>query len=129
MALGIPLEKTLYDTAKKYRITEFDFFVTSIILQRETGGNLSEILANLSEALRLRLMMRLKIKAMSAEAKASMYIIGALPFFVLGALMIMSPEYVDPLVNDFRGNIAAAIAASMLGFGMWVMMRMARFEI
>lgn len=129
MALGVPLEKTLYETSAKFRITEFDFFVTSIVLQRETGGNLSEILANLSEALRQRIMMRLKIKAMSSEAKASMYIIGALPFVVLLALKITSPEYLAPLFDDYRGNIAAAIAGAMLSTGVFVMVRMTKFEI
>lgn len=129
MALGIPLEKTLYDTARKYRITEFDFFVTSIVLQRETGGNLSEILSNLSEALRQRLMMRLKIKAMSSEAKASMYIISALPFIVIGALSFTSPEYLLPLIDDYRGNIALGIAGGMLGMGVFIMIRMTKFEI
>lgn len=129
MALGVPLEKTLYDTAIKFRITEFDFFVTSIVLQRETGGNLSEILNNLSEALRQRLMMRLKIKAMSSEARASMYIIGGLPFIVTVALHFFSPEYLLPLFNDFRGNIALAIAGGMLFTGIFIMSRMAKFEI
>lgn len=129
MALGVPLEKTLYETALKYRITEFDFFVTSIVLQRETGGNLSEILNNLSEALRQRLMMRLKIKAMSSEARASMYIIGSLPFIVLLALKVFSPEYLTPLFEDFRGNIALAVAGGMLFSGIFIMNRMAKFEI
>lgn len=129
MALGIPLEKTLYDTAAKYRITEFDFFVTSIVLQRETGGNLSEILDNLSEALRQRLMMRMKIKAMSSEANASMYIIGALPVIVMLALHFLSPEYLVPLFDDYRGNIALAIAAGMLGSGVGIMLKMTKFEI
>lgn len=129
MALGVPLEKTLYDTAAKYRITEFDFFVTSIVLQRETGGNLSEILNNLSEALRQRLMMRMKIKAMSSEARASMYIISALPFVVMLALKVTTPDYLDPLFDDYRGNIAAFIAMGMLGTGVFIMLRMAKFEI
>ncbi len=129
MALGIPLEKTLYETARKYSITELDFFVTSIVLQRETGGNLSEILANLSEAMRQRLMMKLKIKAMSSEARASMYIIGALPLVVMGALKFISPEYIDMLFFDLRGNIALGIAGFMLGFGIFVMTRMTKFDI
>lgn len=129
MALGVPLERTLYETAVKYRITEFDFFVTSIVLQRETGGNLSEILNNLSEALRQRLMMRMKIKAMSSEAKASMYIIGFLPFFVMGALAFTSPDYLTPLFNDYRGNIALFIAGGMLSMGVFIMSRMTKFEI
>jgi tight adherence protein B len=129
MALGVPLEKTLYDTAAKYRITEFDFFVTSIVLQRETGGNLSEILNNLSDALRQRLMMRLKIRAMSSEARASMYIISALPFVVMGGLYITTPSYLVPLVDDYRGNVALAIAGCMLLSGVFIMSRMTRFEI
>lgn len=129
MALGVPLEKTLYETAKKFRITEFDFFVTSIVLQRETGGNLSEILNNLSEALRARLMMVLKIKAMSSEARASMMIIGALPFVVLAALKVASPVYLAPLFDDYRGNIALAIAGGMLFTGIFIMSRMTKFEI
>lgn len=129
MALGVPLERTLYDTAQKYGITEFDFFVTSIVLQRETGGNLSEILSNLSEALRNRTMMRMKIKAMSSEAKASMYIIGALPFVVLIALWVMSPEYLNPLFDDFRGNIALVLAGGMLSTGIYIMTKMTQFEI
>lgn len=129
MALGVTLEKTLYETAAKFRITEFDFFVTSVVLQRETGGNLSEILANLSEALRQRLVMQMKIKAMSSEAKASMYIISALPFFVIGALAAISPDYLIPLVHDYRGNIALAIAGGMMSTGVFIMFRMTKFEI
>ncbi|MDE3061377.1 MAG: type II secretion system F family protein, partial [Pseudomonadota bacterium] len=67
MKLGVPMEKALQETAHKLDLTEFNFFTTSIVLQRETGGNLAEILNNLSEVLRSRFMMRMKIKAMSSE--------------------------------------------------------------
>lgn len=127
--LGIPVEKALQDTAKKLSSTEFNFFVTSIILQRETGGNLSEILNNLADVLRKRFMMRMKIKAMSSEAKASAYIIAALPFVVITALAFISPAYMMPLIDDHRGNLAAAGAACSLMLGMGIMMKMTRFEI
>lgn len=129
MTLGIPMERALSEMANKYQITEFDFFVTSIILQRETGGNLSEILSNLSEALRQRLMMRLKIKAMSSEARASMYIISALPFFVIGALAFISPDYLRPLLDDPSGHTAIGLAVGMMSSGIFIMMRMTKFEI
>lgn len=129
MKLGVTLEKALLETAKKLDMTEFNFFTTSIILQRETGGNLSEILNNLSEVLRGRFIMRMKIKAMSSEARASAYIIGALPFVVILAVTFTSPGYMSPLLNDYRGNICAAVAAFMMSFGMWVMNRMTKFEI
>lgn len=129
MALGVPLERSLYMMAEKMDITEFNFFVTSIILQRETGGNLAEILSNLSEVLRGRHMFKMKIKAMSMEAKASAYIVGSLPIVVSAALFFMSPGYMDPFFDDYRGTIAACAAAASLGFGFLVMFRMTKFEI
>ena len=129
MKLGVSLEKALQETAKKLDMTEFNFFTTSIILQRETGGNLSEILNNLSEVLRNRYLMRMKIKAMSSEARASAVIIGALPFIVIIAVSVMSPAYMSVLYTDHRGNVAAMIAAGMMGFGLWVMNKMTKFEI
>lgn len=127
--LGVPMEQALADTAKKLELTEFNFFTTSIVLQRETGGNLSEILNNLSTVLRSRTMMRLKIKAMSSEARASAYIIGALPFLVIGAVYIFSPEYLKPLFNDYRGNLWGLGAMCSLIMGVTVMTKMTRFEI
>ncbi len=129
MKLGVPLEKALQEMAKKMDITEFNFFTTSIILQRETGGNLAEILSNLSEVLRGRFLMRMKIKAMASEAKASAMIIGALPFVVFGLITVVSPGYMDVLYDDPRGNICGAVALGMLTFGLWVMRRMTQFEI
>jgi tight adherence protein B len=129
MKLGVPMEKAMQEVAKKLDYTEFNFFVTSIILQRETGGNLSEILNNLGEVLRKRLMMRLKIKAMTSEARASSMIIGSLPFIVTIAVSVMSPDYIKPLFNDYRGNYAAFTAAGLLFLGIWSMNRMAKFEI
>lgn len=129
MKLGVPLEKALHETARKMMLTEFNFFTTSIVLQRETGGNLSEILNNLSEVLRGRFIMGMKIKAMSSEARASAMIIGALPFVVILAVSVTSPQYMAPLINDHRGNIAAFVAIGMMGMGLWVMNKMTRFEI
>lgn len=127
--LGVSLEKALQDTAKKLNLTEFNFFATSIVLQRETGGNLSEILSNLSDVLRKRFMMRMKIKAMSSEAKASAMIVGSLPFIVIGALSVIAPDYLTPLIETTSGNIAAGCAALSLTIGITVMIKMSQFEI
>ena len=129
VALGMTFEKALEGAAKKLGMTEFNFFITSIILQRETGGNLGEILNNLSEVLRGRQTMRLKIKALSSEAKASAIIVGALPFFVFIALNVLSPDYLEPLYSDFRGNLAMFGAGCSLCIGGFIMMKMTQFEI
>lgn len=127
--LGMPMEKALADAASKMGLTEFNFFVTTIILQRETGGNLSEILNNLSDMLRQRHMMKLKIGALSSEARASAYIIGALPFLVFTILQVISPEYLAPLFDDPRGNKALVGALISLGMGALIMKRMTQLEI
>jgi len=127
--MGVNFEDALMSMAKKLQINEFNFFVISITLQRETGGNLSEILENLATTVRARAMMKLKIKAMTSEARMSAYIVGALPFFVTGALLVMSPGYIDPLFNDLRGNIAGIIGMLMFGSGMFIMFKMGKFEI
>lgn len=129
MKLGVPLEKALLEAAKKLELREFHFFTTSIILQRETGGNLGEILNNLSDVLRSRFIMKMKIHAITSEARASAVIIGALPFIVGGAVLFLSPKYMLPLIDDPSGNTSLAVAGFMLSFGLWTMNRMARFEI
>jgi tight adherence protein B len=127
--LGVTLEDALLESAQDLQSTEFNFFVTSIILQRETGGNLGEILSNLSQVLRQRSMMRLKIKAMSSEARASAYIVGLLPIGVILALMFVSPDYLLPLIEEESGNLAAAAAVGSMGMGGFIMFKMTQFEI
>ena len=127
--LGVPMEKALSDAAARLDMTEFNFFVTTIILQRETGGNLGEILGNLAQVLRDRQVMKLKVGALSSEARASGYIVGALPFFVFGALSLLSPDYLRPLYDDFRGNLSLGAALGMMLLGGFIMKRMTQFEI
>jgi tight adherence protein B len=129
MKLGVTLEKALLETAKKLELREFHFFTTSIILQRETGGNLSEILNNLSDVLRSRFMMKMKIHAITSEARASTVIIGSLPFIIATAVSFLSPKYLLPLIDEPGGHQALVMAVGMLFSGIWMMRRMARFEI
>src|SRR3546814_18875524 len=87
------MEAALQESAEMLGTPEFQFFCITIQIQRETGGNLAETLANLSDVLRKRAQLKLKIRAMSSEAKASAYIVGALPFFVLGVVWTVNPSY------------------------------------
>jgi len=98
-------------------------------VQRETGGNLAETLDNLGEVLRRRRQMRAKARAMASEARASTMILGSLPAVVGAVLMLTSPTYITPLFTDIRGLILLGLAALMLGSGVFIMVRMSRFEI
>jgi len=127
--LGEPLETALWQVARAINKPEMDFLAVSISIQIETGGSLAEALGNLADLLRKRQQMKLKIKAISSEAKASAMIIGALPFIMLGLLAMMSPDYVLPLFTDPRGQFMLGAGATSIGVGAFVMWRMTQFEI
>lgn len=127
--LGRTLEEALWEAARRLATPEFKFFIISLSVQRETGGNLAETLENLSDILRKRRQMRLKVRALSSEARASAYIIGALPFAMFAILMIVSGDYVLQLFTDPRGLLMVGAGLFSMALGAVVMARMVRFEI
>lgn len=127
--VGQSLEEALWDSARRVDVADFKFFVISLAVQRETGGNLAETLANLVDILRRRRQMKLKIKAMSSEAKASALILGSLPFIMFGILMVINKKYVSILYLDPRGHMLLAAGLGIIGFGAFVMKKMVSFEI
>jgi tight adherence protein B len=127
--LGTTIEDAMWDAAKRLDTPEFKFFVIALTIQKETGGNLTETLENLSDILRRRRQMRLKIKAMSSEARASALIIGALPFVMFGVLYMLNPGYIGQLFDENRGIVAVSIGAVWMVMGFAVMAKMVRFEI
>lgn len=126
---GSQIDTALWDAAKRLDMAEFKFFVVSLSVQQETGGNLAETLANLSDILRRRKQMRLKIKAMSSEAKASAMILGSLPFIMFCIIYAMNPGYESLLFTDPRGRAILAAGLLTMASGIFVMSRMVRFEI
>jgi tight adherence protein B len=99
-----------------------------ISIQQKSGGNLAETLANFSRVIRERRKMAGKIKAMSAEAKASAGIIACLPFTVAILVYFSSPEYISLLWKTFHGKITMLIAAFWMMMGVLVMRKMIRFD-
>ena len=129
MKIGRTLEGALQETANRLGTAEFQFFVITLAIQRETGGNLAETLSNLSEVLRKRMQMKLKISAMSSESKASAYIIGVLPFIVFGLISFISPDYMASFFKDQRLMIAGIGGMIWMAIGAYIMRQMINFEI
>ena len=127
--LGQPIDDALSEVADRIGLADFRFFVIALSVQRETGGNLSEALENLSDILRRRRQMVLKVKALSSEAKASAIIIGSLPFIMFAILRMVSGNYVQTLFTDPRGTILLGIGLGFMVVGVGVMMKMVKFEI
>jgi len=127
--IGNGVEDGLWDVAKRIDTPDFKFLIIAISIQRETGGNLAETLAGLANTLRKRRQIKLKIKAMSSEARASAWIIGSLPFIMFFLLWLANDEYISMLIDDPRGIYMIGAGLSLIGTGVAVMFKMVRFEI
>jgi tight adherence protein B len=129
MKIGRTMEAALQETADRLGTAEFQFFVITLAIQRETGGNLAETLSNLADVLRKRAQMKLKIRAMSSESKASAYIVGSLPFIVFGLVYMMNPTYMHGFFTDQRLMVAGIGGMVWMGIGAGIMAKMVSFEI
>lgn len=129
MKIGKTMDQALQETSDRLGTPEFQFFVITIAIQRETGGNLAETLANLADVLRKRGQMKLKIKAMSSESKASAYIIGALPFIVFGLIWFINGSYMQNFFTDQRLILTGLGGMVWMSIGAFIMRQMINFEI
>ena len=129
MKIGRMMETALQETSDRIGTAEFQFFVITLAIQRETGGNLPETLSNLADVLRKRGQMKLKIRAMSSESKASAYIVGSLPFIVFGLVTMINPEYMAGFFVDQRLIVAGLGGLCWMSIGVFIMAKMVSFEI
>ena len=127
-SLGIPIEVCLDQMYERMPISEVNFFSTVLNIQKTTGGNLGEALANLSNVLRGRKILREKIKSLSAEAKVSAMIIGSLPIIVMILVTIASPDYMNDLYKTSTGQRNMMIGAGMMVVGTLMMRKMINFK-
>ncbi|WCT78034.1 type II secretion system F family protein [Novosphingobium humi] len=127
--IGRGMDEALQDTADRLNMAEFNFFCITIAIQRETGGNLAETLGNLADVLRKRAQMKLKIRAMSSESKASAYIVGSLPFMVFLMINWVNPQYLAGFFTDDRLIITGLGGLTWMAIGVFIMAKMVSFEI
>lgn len=110
-------------------VFDLRLFVSSVSLQRETGGNLIEILTNIAGTIRSRFVFEAKVRAMTSEAKFTAGLLACLPIGVMTVLACLNPEYLVPLWDDILGNVILGIAVSMYAFGGWVMYEISNVEV
>jgi tight adherence protein B len=127
-ALGLSVGEACERLYQRVPVTEANFFGIVIQIQQKSGGNLAETLANFSRVIRERRKMQGKIKAMSAEAKASAAIIACLPFTVAILVYFSSPDYISLLWKTFHGKFTMLIAGFWMTVGTLVMRKMIRFD-
>jgi tight adherence protein B len=128
ISVGVDMEAALWGLADRTQLSEFRFFVVTVVLQRETGGNLTETLDNLADVIRKRRAVRQRARVLSAEARLSIFILSALPFVAGSALYVMNRDYILRLFTTPEGKtlLGAAVVSLVLGLGtMHLMIRKA----
>jgi tight adherence protein B len=126
---GVSYENALKNLGMKIDCNDLKFFVISVIIQRQSGGNLAEILENIGRLIRERFKLKGHIRTLSAEARISAYILIALPFIMAAMLMYMNPEYLMPLIRDPIGNVMLGVAGALMAAGIVSMRRLVQITV
>ena len=126
---GISVPQALKNMAKRMDCSEIKYFVVGVILQRETGGNLAELMETLANLIRERFVFDGKVSTLSAEGKLSAMVLICLPFVIIAFLKLTQPGYMNLLFTDPIGRLMAAIAGVMMIIGIFIMTRMVKIEV
>lgn len=118
-SLGQPLEECLKEMARRIESTDFAFFVTAVLIQRQTGGDLSEVLGNISGMIRQRIRLQQHVKAKTAEGRFTGYILAAFPAVMFVVAYMLNPEYASVLINTGTGLTLLGIAVGLQLLGLY----------
>jgi tight adherence protein B len=118
---GLPLKDALNDLAQRINIIDVRFFVTAVMIQRDTGGNLSEILDNLAHVVRERFKIQRQVRVHTAHGRFTSYVLLSLPAFLAVALSILNPDHMAPMFRERMGQMMLMGAMVLQAFGyLWI---------
>jgi tight adherence protein B len=136
MQIGIPMEKALDNLLRRIPSDDLDFVITAINVQREVGGNLSEILDTISFTIRERVRIKGEIRVLTATVRTSGIVLSLIPVFLSIALWFISPEYISSFFQEspgipqpLCGMIAVVSIVTMIALGYFIMMKIADIEV
>jgi tight adherence protein B len=127
--LGLPLDDTLRNLTLRIPLTDVRIFVSALLIQRESGGNLAEILDNLSYVIRERFRILRQVEILSAEGRISMWVLMGAPIVGAVLLFLINPDYMSRLFSDPWGRIALGTAAGMQFIGYLIIRKIVRIEV
>lgn len=129
MNYGLDFEEVMQNLASRVDAEEVRFFVTAVLVQKTTGGNLAEIMNRIAALLRERIKTRGEVQVLAAEMKTSSHVLIGLPFFIAGVLQLLSPDYFRILFENPTGRVIIVIQLTMMLVGYLIMRRMVNFRI
>ncbi|VXC18666.1 type II secretion system F family protein [Massilia sp. 9I] len=126
---GVPMNEALHGMAARIPLTDLRYLIIAVLIQRESGGNLAEILGNISQIIRARLKLVAHVRVLSAEGRMSAWILSLLPFAVLCIMLLTNHKYVSLLWTDPSGQRALWYCAGMLVVGVIWLRRIIRIRV
>jgi len=125
---GVSLQQALGHLSERVPLTDLRYFVVAVLIQRESGGNLTEILTNLSRLIRERLKLMGKVRVLSSEGRLSAWILGLMPFFLAGVMYLVNPKFMAPLWNDPIGIAIIKYMLSLMLIGALIMRKIIKIR-
>jgi tight adherence protein B len=126
---GVTLQQALTNLSERVPITDLRYFVVAVLIQRDSGGNLTEVLGNLSQLIRNRLKLMAKVRVLSSEGRLSAWILGVMPFALAGLMNLVNPAFMRPLWNDPIGIAIVKYMLILMAIGIVVLAKMSRIRI
>jgi tight adherence protein B len=126
---GVSLQQALSHLSERVPLTDLRYFVVAVLIQRESGGNLTEILANLGRLIRERLKLLAKVKVLSSEGRMSAWILTLMPFFLAFIMNLANPDFMRPLWTDPLGITIVQYMLTLMAFGVFIMRRIVRIRV
>jgi tight adherence protein B len=129
VGFGIPFKDAIGQLADRVQSNDLNFFVISLMIQHETGGNLTELLDGLAKTMRERFKLRGKIRTLSSEGRSSAWILGSLPFVLAGILALINPGYISVLWTTPQGQNLMLIGAGLMSVGFFLLSRIIQIKV
>jgi len=126
---GLPVRDALLNLADRIPLVDIKFFVTAVMLQRETGGNLAEILDNLSYVIRERFKILRQVRVHTAQGRLTMVLLMALPPTIVMVMLTLNPSFIQPLFTDPVGHALIVAGITLQTFGYFVIRRIIRIQV
>ncbi len=126
---GMPVRDALINLTERMPLVDVKFFVTAVMLQRETGGNLAEILDNLSYVIRERFKIQRQVRVYTAQGRLTMGLLMGMPPIIVTVMMVLNPSFIKPLFSDPIGHTLLVAGITLQTVGYFVIRKIIRIQV
>jgi tight adherence protein B len=129
VSFGVTLQQALANLCEHVPLTDYRYFAVSVLIQRQSGGNLTEVLGNLSALIRERLKLHGRVRVLSSEGRMSAWTLAVLPFALAGLMYLFNPQFITPLWTDPIGISILQTLLTMMLFGILVLVKITKIRV